>query len=50
MQLFVSQSQLADARKLVGQTIAATRALNEWITAAQYTKVWMRVETLERKL
>lgn len=49
VQLFVSQSRAADARKLVGQMITATGTLNESITASQYTKVWLQVNTLEPK-
>jgi hypothetical protein len=49
VQLFVNSSQTADARKLVGHTVAATGTLNESITASQYTKVWLDVKTLEPK-
>lgn len=49
VQLFVSQSQIADARKLVGHTVTATGTLNEAITASQYTKVWLWAKMLEPK-
>lgn len=49
VQLFVGQSRAANARKLVGQMITATGTLNESITASQYTKVWLQVNTLESK-
>jgi len=49
VQLFVSQSRTADARKLVGQVVTATGTLNESITASQYTKVWLDTKSLSRK-
>jgi len=47
VQLFVSRSQTAGARKLVGRIVTATGTLNESITASQYTKVWLDVKTLD---
>jgi hypothetical protein len=49
VQLFIGQSRAADARKLIGRAITATGTLNESITASQYTKVWLQVNTLEPK-
>jgi hypothetical protein len=49
VQLFVGQSQMADAQKLVGRVVTATGTLNESITASQYTKVWLQVRMLDPK-
>jgi hypothetical protein len=49
MQLFVSRSQAADARKHLDQVVNVTGTLNESITASQYTKVWMDVGELDPK-
>ena len=49
VQLFVSRSKAADARKLVGRIVTATGTPNESVTASQYTKVWVDVETLVTK-
>ena len=49
MQLFVSRSQAADARKHLDRVVNVTGTLNESITASQYTKVWMDVGVLDPK-
>jgi hypothetical protein len=49
VQLFISRSQAADARKHLGRVVKVTGDLNESITASQYTKVWMDVKSLDPK-
>lgn len=49
LQLFMGRPQVVEARKHLGQTVAATGMLNESITAAQRTKVWLDVKTLDPK-
>lgn len=46
VQLFLSRSQTVEARKLLGRMVNATGTLNESITAAQRTKVWLDVKSL----
>lgn len=49
VQLFLDAPLKTGAYKLLGQEITAIGTLNESITAAQYTKVWMDVKTLDLK-
>jgi hypothetical protein len=46
VQLFLSRSQTVEARKLLGRMVNATGTLNESITAAARTKVWLDVKSL----
>jgi hypothetical protein len=47
VKFFVSRSQAASARALVGRMVTATGTLNESITASQYTNVWLDVSALK---
>lgn len=47
LQLFMSRPSVVEARKHLGQKVAATGTLNESITAAQRTKVWLDVKNLK---
>lgn|GEM_PF-2922220 len=47
IQLFFGASKSAKVRELIGRTVVATGTLNESVTASQYTKAWLRVETLD---
>ncbi len=46
LQLFMSRPQVVEARKHLRQTVAATGRLNESVTAAQRTKVWLDFKSL----
>ena len=46
VQLFISSSKHLDSKTFIGSTVAVVGTLHESITASQYTKVWMDVETL----
>lgn len=47
LQLFMSPPQVAEARKHLGRMVVAIGTLNESITAAQRTKVWLDAKSLK---
>jgi len=49
VQLFGDRSSVSQFRKLLGLRIIATGTLEESITASQYTKVFMDVQSLVRR-
>jgi hypothetical protein len=49
IQLFPDRSQKRNIQRLIGQKVVVTGTLNESITASQYTKVWLAVDTFRVK-
>ena len=49
VQLFMNQPKIAEARRLLGRMVTSTGTLNESITAAQRTKVWLDVKSLNSR-